>query len=117
MKASSQWEAAWLGPVYGLLNSWDFTQTAADDTAVNRMIERFKTSMDSKGVAVKIESFVFVPEKTGPLSWHLSEEQKKLIHRSWKTKKVCAMRDAFLRYVNGLDPETPSNLPKPATDC
>ncbi|MBI3801942.1 MAG: patatin-like phospholipase family protein [Deltaproteobacteria bacterium] len=117
MKASSQWEAAWLGPVYGLLNSWDFTQTAADDTAVNRMIERFKTSLDLKGVTVKLESFVFVPEETGPLSWHLSEEQKKFIHESWKTKKVCATRRAFLRYVNDMDPEKPVNLPKPLDDC
>ncbi len=117
MKASSQWGAAWLGPVYGLVNSWDFTQTASDDAAVNRMIERFKMFMVSKNVAVKMESFVFVPEEKGPLSWHLSEEQKKFVHQSWTTKKVCAVREAFLRYVNGLDPEKPAGLQKPLGGC
>jgi hypothetical protein len=117
MKASSQWGAAWLGPIYGLLNSWDFTQTTADDTAVNRMIARFKTSLDARGIAVKFESFVFVPEEIGPLSWHLSEEQKKFIHQSWKTKNVCAVRGAFLRYMNDMDPEMSLSLQKPLEGC
>jgi hypothetical protein len=96
--AEKEWMAAWLGPAVGLLNSWAFAQTSANDTSVDRLIRRAQLA------DIPFESFVFVPESKGrngfPLSWHLSEEQKEKIYEYWRDPPNQQTLRAFLRYVN-----------------
>ena len=101
-KPSGQWTAAWLGPVMGLVNSWGLSQTAVNDTAVNRLIQSKKTSeglvpyqRKSKLYNVPFQSFVFVPQGKGPLSWHLSKAEKQFVHDSWKEDRNQAVLQEF----------------------
>jgi hypothetical protein len=99
---SSQWEAAWLGPVNGIFNSWDFAQTSAQDTAVNRMIQAFRNYIGKKDRRVELQSFVFLPfieNERGPLSWHLSKKQKGYVCRAWLAERNQTVLSAFLGYV------------------
>lgn len=80
-REQNEWSSAWLGPFWGLFNSWGFAQTSANDTAVNQLIARFKDDLRKRKVC--IDSFVFVPKWAGPLSWHLSEEQKAILRQQW----------------------------------
>ncbi|MGQ0810455.1 MAG: hypothetical protein ACT4OO_04435, partial [Nitrospiraceae bacterium] len=98
--AASAWNAAWLGPLLGLMNSWDLAQTASDDTAVNRTIERFRRLQEFLGIPVTFESFVFVPETNGPHSWHLSQAQKQIVQESWQTETNRTTFQAFNRKLN-----------------
>jgi hypothetical protein len=121
----SEWSAAWLGPVHGLMNSWDFAQTSSNDTQVDRFLRLLRRLPQP----LPFESFVFEPEyvrdeeKPTPveadcckysccssqtprkprqfaLSWHLSDDQKAEIDDYWRDpRNQCALR-AFLRFVN-----------------
>jgi hypothetical protein len=99
-KALGSWTAAWLGPLLGLLNSWDLSQSTSNDTAVNRMMNYFK----EKGNGVPFESFVFVPAEKGPLSWHLSRKQKEFVENSWKTGENAERLKDFLNYMSPSKP-------------
>ena len=81
-KAQTEWSSAWLGPFWGLFNSWGFTQGSANDTAVSRMIAHFEDHLRQRKIC--IASFVFVPTTSGPLSWHLSEAQKQTLRDEWR---------------------------------
>lgn len=126
-EAAEEWLAAWLGPTVGLLNSWGYAQTSANDTSVDQLIRHMGEWN------IPVESFVFVPEMRGtappgpdsacrtrgccpgcpagsddyPLSWHLSERQKQAIHEYWLDPlNQCTLR-AFLRFVQCGDTERP----------
>jgi hypothetical protein len=85
--AQNEWSSAWLGPFWGLLNSWGYAQMSSNDASVNQLINRFKADLKRSGTGVEFESFVFVPKEPGPLSWHLSEDQKKELRSSWEANK------------------------------
>jgi hypothetical protein len=126
---ASEWIAAWLGPAAGLMNSWAFAQTSANDTNVDRLLRRMRD------LPVPFESFVFEPEvlseEASPaaaatecckrsccpgyqarrrdfaLSWHLSVHQKAEIDDYWRdARNQCALR-AFLRFVDCGDAQAP----------
>jgi len=106
-EAQNEWSSAWLGPVWGLLNSWGFAQTSSNDTAVNRAqaslngaVNRQVTGLKKRLAEMNVEfqSFVFVPEWEGPLSWHLSEEDKDFIRKSW----LCPNNQAVLRQLRSF---------------
>jgi hypothetical protein len=123
--AAKEWLAAWLGPAVGLLNSWGFAQTSANDTSVDRLIRQMHEWK------MPFESFVFVPEARSertptaespcgkrsccpgcpsgvdeyPLSWHLSQKQKDAIYEFWlDPRNQCTLR-AFLRFAHCGDAE------------
>jgi hypothetical protein len=85
--AQNEWSSAWLGPFWGLFNSWGYVQMSSNDTAVNQLIAGFKNHLGTSGEGVQFDSFVFIPDHTGPLSWHLSEEQKTKLRSSWDSKE------------------------------
>jgi hypothetical protein len=85
--AQNEWSSAWLGPFWGLFNSWGYVQMSSNDTAVNQLIAGFKNHLGMSGEGVQFDSFVFIPDHTGPLSWHLSEEQKTKLRSSWDSKE------------------------------
>ena len=117
---SSEWEASWLGPLRGILNSWDFAQTSSYDTAVNRMIQSFKSYIKTKNRLMEFQSFVFipiVPEERGPLSWHLSKRQKDFVCRAWLAQRNKKVLQAFLGYVKNGDTRNTAESPKPLDDC
>ena len=118
----SEWIAAWLGPAAGLLNSWAFAQTSANDTEVDRLLRELR------GLPLPFESFVFEPEVVSDeampaareteccrrsccrghrpqrryfaQSWHLSVDQQAEIDDFWRDpRNQCTLR-AFLRFVN-----------------
>jgi hypothetical protein len=60
-RPTSEWIASWLGPPLGLMNSWEFAQTSANDTAVERLI----SEMHASDLGIELESFVFEPELGG----------------------------------------------------
>jgi hypothetical protein len=60
---------------------------SSNDTAVNQLIAGFKNHLGMSGEGVQFDSFVFIPDHTGPLSWHLSEEQKTKLRSSWDSKE------------------------------
>jgi hypothetical protein len=98
--AQNEWSSTWLGPFWGLFNSWGYVQISSNDTAVNRRIADFKNRLRTSAEAVQFDSFVFVSDRTGPLSWHLSEEQKASLRSSWNTdenQKVLTKLLEFLR--------------------
>jgi hypothetical protein len=98
--AQNEWSSTWLGPFWGLFNSWGYVQISSNDTAVNRRIADFKNRLSTSAEGVQFESFVFISDRTGPLSWHLSEEQKASLRSSWNTdanQKVLAKLLEFLR--------------------
>ena len=98
--AQNEWSSAWLGPFWGLFNSWGYVQISSNDTAVNRQISDFKKRLGKSAERLPFDSFVFISDQTGPLSWHLSEEQKTSLRASWNTdanKKVLTKLLEFLR--------------------
>ena len=98
--AQNEWSSSWLGPFWGLFNSWGYVQISSNDTAVNRRIADFKDRLATSAKGVQFDSFVFISDRTGPLSWHLSEEQKVNLRSSWHTdenQKVLAKLLEFLR--------------------
>ena len=97
-KPSGQLAAAWVGPVLGIMNSWDFAQVSANDSAVSRL-GHIKARYQ-----VRIESFVFVPQGNGPLSWHLSSQQKDFVLKSWECEGNQRALAAFLEFVNHQTP-------------
>jgi len=117
---SSEWAAAWLGPINGILNSWDFAQTASDDTAVSRMVKSFQRYISKQNRKIQLQSFVFipvVPEEKGPLSWHLSKKQKTFVCKAWLAERNKRVLTAFLGYVKNGDPQKPADAPAPLDDC
>jgi hypothetical protein len=52
-EAQNEWSSAWLGPVWGLLNSWGFAQTSSNDTAVNRAQAALNGSIDRQVAGLK----------------------------------------------------------------
>jgi hypothetical protein len=98
--AQNEWSSTWLGPFWGLFNSWGYVQISSNDTAINRWIADFKNRLGKSAEGVQFDSFVFISDLTGPLSWHLSEEQKTNLRSSWdtdKNKKVLTKLLEFLR--------------------
>jgi uncharacterized membrane protein YjdF len=98
--AQNEWSSSWLGPFWGLFNSWGYVQISSNDTAVNRRIADFKNRLSTSAEGVQFDSFVFISDRTGPLSWHLSEEQKISLRSSWNTdenQKVLTKLLEFLR--------------------
>lgn len=98
--AQNEWSSTWLGPFWGLFNSWGYVQISSNDTAVNRRIADFKNRLGTSAEGVQFDSFVFISDRTGPLSWHLSEEQKANLRSSWNTdenQKVLTKLLEFLR--------------------
>jgi hypothetical protein len=85
--AQNEWSSAWLGPFWGLLNSWGYAQMSSNDASVNQLISRFKDELERSRAGVEFEAFVFVPKEPGPLSWHLSEDQKNKLRSSWEANK------------------------------
>jgi hypothetical protein len=97
--AQNEWSSAWLGPFWGLFNSWGYVQMSSNDTAVNQLIAGFKNRLGMTAEGVQFDSFVFIPDHTGPLSWHLSEEQKTKLRSAWESEenqKVLTQLLAFL---------------------
>jgi hypothetical protein len=86
-RAQNEWSSSWLGPFWGLFNSWGYAQMSSNDTAVNRLITGFKNRIESSGQGIQFDSFVFTPDHPGPLSWHLSEEQKANLRSEWDSKE------------------------------
>lgn len=86
-RAQNEWSSTWLGPFWGLVNSWGYAQMSSNDTAVNQLIADFKDRVKSSGAGVEFDSFVFIPDQPGPLSWHLSEEQKAKLRSAWDSKE------------------------------
>ena len=85
--AQNEWSSAWLGPFWGLFNSWGYAQMSSNDTAVNHLIADFKNRLGSSAEGIQFDSFVFIPDHAGPLSWHLSEEQKANLRSAWDSKE------------------------------
>ena len=109
-KARTEWSSAWLGPFWGLFNSWGFAQLSSDDTAVSRLIARFKNHLEETKRGVSFESFVFVPDWTGPLSWYLSEEQKTQICLSWSSPNNQAMLKQLIHFLNEDKPRNAADI-------
>jgi len=87
-----QWRSAWFGPLLGLLSSWGTAQTMVSDTAINRLIARHGSG---------IQPFVFVMDKEGPLSWHLSRAEQKNIWDAWCGPENQKQFRAFMKFVDG----------------
>ena len=97
--AQNEWSSTWLGPFWGLFNSWGYAQLSSNDRAVNQRIANFKKLLAS-AEGVEFESFLFMPKDSGPLSWHLSEKQKAKLRSAWHAKenqKVLIELKEFLR--------------------
>jgi hypothetical protein len=99
--ARTEWSAAWLGPFWGLLSSWGYAQTSANDTSVSELIARFKDRSTKTSDNIQFESFVFVPEWSGPLSWHLSTDQKKRLCEAWSSSMNQTTLQNLLAYLHG----------------
>jgi hypothetical protein len=97
--AQNEWSSAWLGPFWGLFNSWGYAQMSSNDTSVNQLIARFKNDLETSKKGVEFDSFVFVPESPGPLSWHLSEDQKEKLRNSWKSGNNPEVRDKLIEFL------------------
>ena len=104
--ARTEWSSAWLGPFWGLLSSWGYAQTSANDTAVDQFISRFKKQFSQSVNGIKFESFVFVPDWSGPLSWHLSTAQKKRLCEAWSKPINQITFEALLQYLGGNNPKS-----------
>jgi hypothetical protein len=98
--AQNEWSSAWLGPFWGLFNSWGYAQMSSNDTSLNQVIARFKNDLETLKKGVEFDSFVFVPESPGPLSWHLSEDQKEKLRNSWKSGNNPEVRDKLIEFLN-----------------
>jgi hypothetical protein len=98
-RPASEWTSAWLGPLLGLTNSWGYTQTSANDSAVNRLIDRFRDYQRARGPSLQLQSFVFQPADDGPLSWHLSRAEQETIHADWARGGNPTVLAEFLRFV------------------
>jgi hypothetical protein len=97
--AQNEWSSAWLGPFWGLLNSWGYAQMSSNDASVNQLIARFKNDLEKLKKGVVFDSFVFVRKDPGPLSWHLSEDQKKTLRESWNSGNNPAVRDKLIEFL------------------
>jgi hypothetical protein len=97
--AQNEWSSAWLGPFWGLLNSWGYAQMSSNDGSVNRLIARFKADLERSKKGVEFESFVFVRKDPGPLSWHLSEDQKNELRKSWDLGTNPAILEKLLEFL------------------
>jgi hypothetical protein len=97
--AQNEWSSAWLGPFWGLLNSWGYAQMSSNDASVNQLITRFQADLKRSGSGVEFESFVFVRKDPGPLSWHLSEDQKNEVRKSWGSGTNPATLDRLLKFL------------------
>jgi hypothetical protein len=107
--AQNEWSSAWLGPFWGLFNSWGFAQMSSNDTAVNQLINGFKHRLGESREGIQFDSFVFIPNDTGPLSWHLSEEQKINLRSSWELDDNQNALKHLLDFLNGTPKDTASN--------
>jgi hypothetical protein len=102
----TEWSSAWLGPFWGLLSSWGYAQTSANDTSVNQLISRFKKRLSQSTEAIDFQSFVFVPDGSGPLSWHLSTEQKTKLCEGWSAPRNKTTRKELLDFLKGNTSES-----------
>jgi hypothetical protein len=120
--ARTEWSSAWLGPFWGLLSSWGYAQTSANDTAVDQFIRRIKEGLAHSKRAIDFQSFVFVPDGSGPLSWHLSTEQKKRLCDEWWSESNRSTRQKLLKFLGGNASESlakslNASSPPGATEC
>jgi hypothetical protein len=107
--AQNEWSSAWLGPFWGLFNSWGYVQLSSNDTAVNQLIAAFKNRLETSAQGVQFDSFVFVPHHTGPLSWHLSEEQKAELRSAWNSQENQAVLKHLVEFLNHKRAKTDSD--------
>jgi hypothetical protein len=106
--AQNEWSSAWLGPFWGLFNSWGFVQMSSNDTAVNQLISAFKHRLGKSQDGVQFDAFVFIPRGPGPLSWHLSEEQKANLRSSWDSEENREVLQQLLAFLNSTPKEAAS---------
>lgn len=78
----SVWEAAFLGPIVGLYSARGRTQRRANDENLASL------KLYLRDYNIKLQSFVFAygvgrTDVVEPLSWHLSDAQKRAIRNEW----------------------------------
>ena len=108
--ASGELASTWSGPALGLLNAWNLGQTGADDTEIFEMKQRFA------GLSgLEFQSFAFVLDKpNGPLSWQISEPQKKEVCAGWAlapNQQMLGQLLTFLGQPNGAPDPSPNVTP------
>jgi hypothetical protein len=110
--------SALVGPLLGLLNIRSGAAISRNAIELNRFINawnaRFAKAAEEKKETeekkVCVATVVFEPsrdEEDGPLSWHLSAEQKKKLSESWQTKEIAARVQAVTAYLDGSKPCPP----------
>jgi hypothetical protein len=114
VKASNEWTAAWFGPFLGIYNAWGLAQSSANDTAINRQSALASFIKGTLG-NIELKPFVFVPSKKGPLSWHLSNEQKEEICQAWEDKWNKDTLMEFLTFVGKSPATRQASLPCPTS--
>jgi len=92
------------------LNAWNLGQTGADDTEIFEMKQRFA------GLSgLEFQSFAFVLNKpNGPLSWQISEPQKKEVCAGWAlapNQQMLGQLLTFLGQPNGAPDPSPNVTP------
>jgi hypothetical protein len=103
----NEWSSAWLGPFWGLFNSWGSAQMSSNDTAVSQLVSPLKQLLEESRSGIRFDSFVFIPRERGPLSWHLSEAQKNELRLGWKSNDNQEALKDLLDFLNGGPNETP----------
>jgi hypothetical protein len=100
-EVQNEWSSAWFGPFWGLFNSWGYAQTSSNSAAVSQHMARFRDGLAKSDKGVEFRSFVFAPKEPGPLSWHLSEDQKEEVRKSWASGTNPDVCKALLKFLNG----------------
>jgi hypothetical protein len=97
--------AEWLGSVLGMWNAWWRSQTETNNTALNRLTDRYGD---------RFQTFLFAPEREPPLSWHLSREQQQGICDAWSARprrnSNQTQLKALLAFVGADQPDIPADV-------
>ena len=108
--AASSWMSAMLGPALGVVNSWSLSQRSSNDSLLYQMVQKFN------GLGIPMRTFTFTYEKHGPLSWHLSKQQKGDICRQWYDNwniNVSKQKGELERFLKFVQPSSVQSTTKP----
>ncbi|HEX3125733.1 MAG TPA: hypothetical protein VH394_00230 [Thermoanaerobaculia bacterium] len=123
-KRRAGWAFGTAGPVLTLLNVWNSGQTPRNDLDLQLLKEV------ARNRGFEVETVLFPLVYDAPLSWHLTEYQKRDIKRGWDWCAAMPMRDgqkseveiglekarAFLRTTRGWENLSPSRFSAPPSD-
>src|SRR5262249_36086746 len=96
--ATQGWLYEALGPLVTMMNVRSASQVARGDLE----LELIRDVIERRGWS--LQQAVFAPDHVGPLSWHLTREERRHVDEDWETARATASMQTVLEWARHSKP-------------